>query len=166
MNAIEKAAIKLRTGWSSAIIDYIGSREEAEIYIRAGLKEATVGDRKALIRTDIDWRDFSCRHEWLKKYIAGWDKLQDWNNADLIGEGFPPRDKNGDPYELHHIGQHQDSPFAELTYREHMQDGNNAILHPVRESEIDRQQFEKEKCDYWKSRFKRFTADDLKRIYG
>lgn len=45
---------------------------------------------------------------------------------------------------------------AELTYWQHMTDGNNAILHPKRESEIDRQQFDKEKGAHWMARFNDF----------
>ena len=121
----DKLAIRLRTGWSDRVLSSIGSREEAEIYIRAGLREAVVGGRPALIRSDIDWSAFNCRKDWLKSRLADWDRWRDYNNADLIGEGYPPRDSNGDPYELHHIGQRQDSPFAELTWAEHMGDGNN-----------------------------------------
>lgn len=166
MNTIEKIMLKVRTGWSGEILDCISSMEEAEVYIRAGLREARVGGRAALIRTDIDWGDFACRKEWLKQKLADWSKWKDYNNADLIGEGFPPRDHNGDPYELHHIGQMQNSPFAELTWAEHMGEGNNMILHPRRESEIDRQQFDREKSEYWKARFKCFSQADLKSIYG
>ena len=158
--------IRSATGWSDEIIRYIRSIEEAKIYINAGLKEARVCGRAALIRRDINWSDFSCRHEWLKDRLADWKSWQGYNNADLIGEGYPPRDKNGAPYELHHIGQHQDSPYAELTWAEHMGDGNYTILHPQRESEIDRQEFTGEKSYYWQARFKLFTADELKRIYS
>lgn len=98
-----------------------------------------VGGRPALIRSDIDWSAFNCRKEWLKTKLADWSRWKDYNNADLIGEGYPPRDSNGDPDELHHIGRRQDSPFAELTWAEHIGDGNNTILHRVgKESEIDR----------------------------
>lgn len=79
-----------------------------------------VGGRPALIRSDIDWSTFNCRKEWLKTKLADWSRWKDYNNADLIGERYPPRDSNGDPYELHHIGRRQDSPFAELTWAEHM----------------------------------------------
>ena len=96
--------IKERTGWSDDIVRFLRSREEAEIYIRAGLVERRIGGRAALVRNDIDWRAFNCRHKWLKRKLANWDKWKDYNNADLIGEGWPPRDSNGDPYELHHIG--------------------------------------------------------------
>ena len=96
--------IKERTGWSDDIVRFLHSREEAEVYIRAGLVERRIGGRAALARTDIDWSAFNCRQEWLKQKFADWDKWKDYNNADLIGEGWPPRDSNGDPYELHHIG--------------------------------------------------------------
>ena len=158
--------IKERTGWSDDIVRFLHSPEEAEVYIGAGLVERRIGDRAALVRTDIDWRAFNCRQEWLKQKFADWDKWQDYNNADLIGEGWPPRDSNGDPYELHHIGQRQDSPFAELTWQEHMGGGNNVILHPDRESAIDRQQFDDEKSRYWQARFKAFTKSELAEIYG
>lgn len=155
-----------QVGWSMAIVGCIRTITEARIYMKANLKEAIVGGRTALIRLDIDWSDYPIRNNpWLRDKLADYDRWVDYNNADLIGEGYPPRDKNGDPYELHHIGQQQDSPFAELTWQEHMGDGNNAILHPNRESEIDRQQFDKEKSDYWQARFAMFTQTDLDRIY-
>ncbi len=154
-----KTELNLRTGWSSEIIDAIRSEEEAEIYVKAGLKEKTVNGRPALVTPAIVGRAFNCRKEWLKEKLADWQKWWDYNNADLMGEGYPPRDDNGDPFELHHIGQHQDSPFAELTWQQHMGDGNNAILHPQRESEIDRQQFEDEKSAHWMARFNDFKGN-------
>lgn len=161
-----RARVKKKTNWSDTIITALNNENEANIYIAAGLKESKIGGRIALIRHDIDWPAFNCRKEWLKEKFANYDSWKDYNNADLISEGFPPRDSSGDPYELHHIGQHQDSPFAELTWKEHMDDGNNSILHPKRESEIDRQRFDKEKSQYWKDRFGLFTEADKRNIYG
>lgn len=168
MNVVEKQQLNRLTHWSDEIINAIASMEEAEVYMRAGLKAARVGNRWALIRSDINWSDYSIRRNtWLKNKLADYSKWVDYNNADLIGEGFPPRDMNGDPYELHHIGQRQDSPFAELTWAEHMGDGNNTILHQAwKESEIDRQMFDHEKSDYWKARFNAFTPLELRKIYG
>lgn len=126
-----------------------------------------VGERSALIRSDIDWSAFNCRKEWLKTKLADWSRWKDYNNADLIGEGYPPRDSNGDPDELHHIGRRQDSPFAELTWDEHMGDGNNTILHRVgKESEIDRGEFDGEKSAYWQARFRMFSKSELESIYS
>ena len=162
-----KASVQKKTRWSDAIINALRSEEEAKIYIKANLKEATIGGRPALVRDDIDWSDYPCRrNEWLKEKLADYDSWVDYNNADLIGEGFPPRDYNGNPIELHHIGQRQDSPFAELRWEEHMGDGNNKILHEMgKESEIDRSLFDKEKADYWRSRFNAFSQEDLAKIY-
>lgn len=166
LTMLQKASLRLATGWSGAIIDNIDSLDEAEIYRKAHLREAIVGGRPALIRTDIDWAAFNCRKEWLKQKLADYSRWVDYNNADLIGEGYPPRDNNGDPYELHHIGQHQNSPFAELTWAEHMGDGNNAILHRMgKESEIDRGLFDREKSQYWQARYALFSPADLKQIY-
>lgn len=75
------------TQFSTAITRYINSEEELMIYVRAGLKEAIIGGRPALIRTDIDWSAYNCRKEWLKNKLADYDKWKDYNNADLIGEG-------------------------------------------------------------------------------
>ena len=164
----EKKAIYLRTGWSDDVLNSIRLMDEAMIYIRAGLKERKIGGRTALVRSDIDWSDYSIRRNtWLRNKLADYDKWAEYNNADLIGEGFPPRDKNGDPYELHHIGQRQDSPFAELTWAEHMGDGNNVILHQMgKESEIDRECFDAEKSAYWQARYRAFTQEEIKRIYN
>lgn len=153
--------------YSNVILIHIASLRELDIYKKANLKEAIIGGRPALIRTDIDWSDYSIRRNtWLRNKLADYDRWAEYNNADLIGEGYPPRDYNGDPYELHHIGQRQDSPLAELTWAEHMGDGNNTILHQAgKESEIDREAFEQEKSAYWQARFKAFTKEELDRIY-
>ena len=155
-SGIWRIGVKQRTGWSDEIISALRSEEEAQIYIAARLVEKRVNGRSALVNPTIDGRAFNCRKEWLKEKLADYDRWKDYNNADLMGEGYPPRDSNGDPYELHHIGQQQDSPFAELTWQQHMGDGNNAILHPQRESEIDRQQFDHEKAAHWMARFEDF----------
>ena len=167
MNTSNKQLLKQRTNWPDEIIDSIASMKEADIYINAKLKATRIGDRWALIHSDINWSDYSVRRNiWLKNKLTDYSKWVDYNNTDLIGEGFPPRDANGDPYELHHIGQQQDSPFAELTWAEHMGEGNNTILHKAgKESEIDRQAFDREKSEYWKARFKSFSPLELEKIY-
>ena len=167
MTTVNIVNLRLMTEWSDAIIEAISSKEEADIYRGAGLKEARIGGRPALIRQDIDWSDYSIkRNTWLRGKLVDYDKWAEYNNADLIGEGFPPRDSNGDPYELHHIGQRQDSPFAELTWAEHMGNGNNTILHQMgKESEIDREVFNTEKSAYWQARYQAFSQEELNKIY-
>ena len=51
-------------------------------------------------------------------------------NLERMKMGHPPIDPiSGKAYELHHVGQSIDSPLAILTKVEHMQGGNNTILH-------------------------------------
>ena len=61
MNFNEVQKIKAQTYWPDEIISHISSMEEAQFYIKAGLKAAKVGGRWALIRSDINWSDYSVR---------------------------------------------------------------------------------------------------------
>lgn len=136
----DKAKIKEETGWSDEIIDAIGSKEEYEIYKKADLQEAEINGKKCLIRSDIDM-----------------DQKDEFGrtNRERMENGQPPLTKNGDSIELHHIGQKADSPLAELTKKEHMGGGNDTILHDKqKESEIDRDEFKKERQSHWVSRAK------------
>lgn len=134
----EKAKIKEETGWSDEIIDAIGSMEEYEIYKNAGLVEVEIDGKKCLVRNDIDWdhKDAMGR-----------------TNRERAEQGLSPINKDGKVIELHHIGQHADSPLAELTTEEHRGKGNDTILHnKTKESEIDRQVFAKERNEHWEAR--------------
>ena len=91
-------AIKEVTGWSDVIVDAIASDEEAAIYIAAGLVDKTVNGRAALVNPAIDGRAFNCRPEWLRDRLKDYERLCDWNNADLMCEGYPPRDEYGYPF--------------------------------------------------------------------
>lgn len=134
----EKAELKEKTGWSDNIIDNIRNMKEADIYIKAELKEVEINGRHCLIKTDIDWNQK--------------DKLGR-TNKELVSQGHSPLDKNGKPIDLHHIGQKSNSPLAELTGKEHRGNGNDTILHNKSiESEIDRKEFTKEKKEHWKTR--------------
>lgn len=136
----EKAKIKEDTGWSNEIIDAIGSMEEAGIYKKAGLEEAEVNGKKCLIRDEIDWN---------QKDEMG------RTNKERAEQGLSPITKDEKTVELHHIGQHADSPLAELTPEEHRGKGNDTILHnKTKESEIDRQAFAGERSSYWEARAK------------
>lgn len=134
----EKAKLKEETGWPDEIIDAIGSMEEAEIYKNANLQVAEVNGKKCLIRTDID---LDQKDEFGK------------TNKERMENGQPPITKSGETVELHHIGQHPDSPLAELTTQEHRGVGNDTILHDKQKvSEIDRNEFKKEREQHWEDR--------------
>lgn len=134
----EKEQIKEETGWSDEIIDAIGSMEEYEIYKEAGLQEAEINGKKCLIRNDIDP-----------------EQKDDFGrtNKERMADGLAPITKDGQTVELHHIGQKSDSPLAELTTSEHRGKGNDTVLHDkTKESEIDRNEFAKERESHWEAR--------------
>lgn len=134
----QKDKIKEETGWSDEIIDAIGSMEEYQIYKDAGLIEAEIDGRKCLINPniDMDQKDAFGR-----------------TNKERMEQGLAPLEKNGNPIELHHIGQKNDSPLAELTQEQHRSKENYSILHDTKkDSEIDRKAFDNERENHWKAR--------------
>lgn len=134
----DKAKLKEETGWSDEIVDSTKSLEEAEIYKKADLKEEEINGKKCLIRQDIDMEQ---KDEFGR------------TNKERMANGNPPLTEAGETVELHHIGQKQDSPLAELTTQEHRGKGNDTVLHDKqKESEIDRAEFAKERKHHWESR--------------
>ena len=108
------------------------------LQIIPNLEPAQVNGKDALIRTDIDYDQ---KDEFGK------------TNLERMKLGKPPLDADGNPIELHHIGQKSDAPLAELTRGEHRGNGNDNVLHDkLKESEINREDFGKERKEYWKAR--------------
>lgn len=127
-----------------SVLDSIGSEAEAKIYLEANLEAQEVNGKDALVRTDIDYD---------QKDIFG------DTNLERMSQGKAPLDAQGRPIELHHIGQKQDSPLAELTRAEHREGGNDNVLHnKLKESEINREDFNKERQQYWKARAEQIQA--------
>lgn len=125
-------------GFPNRVIESIGTDAEANIYLDAELEAKQINGKDALIRTDIDYD---------QKDIFG------ETNLERMEQGRAPLDPHGRPIELHHIGQKQDSPLAELTRAEHRESGNDNVLHnKQKESEINREDFAKERQEYWKAR--------------
>lgn len=135
----ENTKIQEKSKYSDDVNEYITTEDELDIYLKADLKETTVGDKPALVRDDIDLEQV--------------DENTSQTNQERMENGKPPLDKNGNPIELHHVGQKADSPLAELTKDEHRGKGNDGVLHDkTQDSEIDRKEFEKEKAEHWKAR--------------
>ena len=112
------------------------SIDEYNIYKNSGLQINRVNGKYAYTQK-IDW-DFIGNIEDGK------------TNAQRVNEGLSPLDITGKPYEVHHVGQEADSPFAILTHSQHHD--NYGVLHAntgTSESKIDRNIFEKEKDDFW-----------------
>lgn len=113
---------------------------EYQIYRDANLREIVIGDTRALIRRDLNWEQKD------KKGLT---------NAQRIQKGRAPLDENGISIELHHIGQHIDSPLAELTRDDHRGKGNDTILHDKSissEAHGEGNAWDKERVGFWKER--------------
>lgn len=141
----QKKDIIKDTGWSNQVVDCIGSIEEYQVYKEANLIELSVGEKSCLVREDIDMSQKD-----------GFGRT----NKERMEQGLAPLTKEGRPYELHHIGQHQDSPLAELTMQEHRGKGNDTILHiKTKESEINREEFGVERAEHWQNRVKEAESE-------
>jgi hypothetical protein len=76
-------------------------------------------------------------------------------NINRMKQGLAPIGKDGKSIELHHLKQQNNGIIVELTSTEHKV--NSKILHRyTRKSEINRQDFNKWKKQYWKERAKDF----------
>ncbi len=67
--------LRLRTGWSSEVIDAIRSKEEAEIYVKAGLKEKTVNGRPALVNPAIVGAKFQLPERMVEEAVRRLDEM-------------------------------------------------------------------------------------------
>ena len=83
-----------------------------------------------------------------------WDFIGDLDdgrtNAQRVIDGLAPLDQTGKPYQLHHIGQMQDSPLAVLTNEQHSE--HFSLLHANTGSSgslIDRDLFKQQKKEFW-----------------
>lgn len=139
----EKQKIKEETGWSDEIIDHITSMEQYEIYKNAGLHEEVINGRPCLVK-DIDWDYF--------------DPKSQMTNRERVANNKVPIDaKTGEKIELHHMGQDQNGPFAELTENSEHGDGNHITLHPGEGESWRREpgaqkQYQQERINHWKTR--------------
>lgn len=134
----DKSKIKEITGYSDEIVENISSLKEAMVYHDAKLEEKVINGKTCLVRTDIDL-----------------DQIDEMgqSNKQRMERGLAPLDKEGKPFELHHIGQKSDSTLAELTQSEHRGPGNDGILHNKDiPSEINRSEFNTERKNHWKDR--------------
>ena len=118
------------------LIKSFHSVEEYNIYKNSSLELMKVNGKNALVQ-QIDW-----------DYVG--DLEDGRTNAERVMAGLAPLDKTGKPYEIHHVGQKQDSPFAILTSDQHK--SNYKTIHKNTGqiiSDIDRNTFAKEKRNFW-----------------
>lgn len=132
----EAAAIQKESALSLDFIKNFHSKEEYEVYKTAKLEANKVDGRNALIR-EIDLKS---------KITDQYGKTM--TNAERIAQNRSPVDSNGIPYELHHIGQQENSPLAILTSAEH----DSPSLHFRDVSEVEHgNKWTKQRQQFWRS---------------
>lgn len=110
----EVATIQKESKYPVELISKFNSMEQYKICKSSGLTAQMVDGKTALIRKiDLNYLD----------------DMTGKTNLQLMQEGHAPLDPMGHPYELHHIGQKNDSPLAILTQEEHRGKGNDKIWH-------------------------------------
>ncbi len=150
-------------GWNPEVVDSIRSLEEAEIYMDADLQEGIINDRPCLQNPEINWEqrnsvtlqsdEVSISRGGMPEGFGKLDDMFSMSNKERALNGLAPLDSNGQPFELHHIGQRMNSPLAELTFEQHRGVGNDVVLHEKTvPSQIDRTAFRAERDSYWKAR--------------
>jgi len=131
----QAALIQKESGYPLRIIKEFHSYDEYTVYKEAGLMNRMVGDKAALIR-DIN---LSQKDAYGK------------TNLERMLSGDSALDPSGISYELHHVGQKNDSMFAILTQSEHRGAGNFSMLHEnLISSEVDHGvAFAADKKEFW-----------------
>lgn len=107
----EAAQIQKESKYPLDLIKSMHSMEEYEVYKNAGVKSMTINGESMLIRKDLD----------ITSVVDDMGRT----NLERMQDGLAALDKDGHAYELHHIGQRNDSPLAILTRKEH----DNTALH-------------------------------------
>ena len=133
------AIIQKESQYPVEVIARFNSMEQYEICKSTGLTAKMVNGKTALVR-QIDLN-----------YV---DELTGKTNLQLMQEGYAPYDPTGQKYQLHHIGQRNDSPLAILTQAEHMGNGNDTIWHILTEgfdNPSKQPGWTKIKQDFWKN---------------
>ncbi|MBE6844339.1 MAG: hypothetical protein E7508_01310 [Ruminococcus sp.] len=134
----EAAMIQKESKLPLDFIKNFHSVNEYNVYKNSDLQVTTINGKYAFTQK-IDW-----------DFIG--DIEDGRTNAQRVLDGLSPLDSTGKPYEIHHIGQEANSPFAILTHSQHHD--NYTTLHSntgATESKINRTIFEKEKDEFWKS---------------
>lgn len=131
----EVATIQHESLYPMEIIERLGNKEQYSLFKEIGLKSTLINNKTALVR-NIDLN-----------YV---DDATGLTNLQLMQRGNAPFDPTGNRYELHHIGQRNDSPLAILTRTEH----DNSFLHTLTENfdnPSNQNSWQTIKSNFWKS---------------
>lgn len=133
----QAASIQQTSHWPADVISEFHSVDEYKVYEKAGLKPAMVNGKTALVQ-DIDLN--------FKSTLPDGTEV---TNLERMQRGYAPLDPaTENAYQLHHVGQKSDGTLAILKEAEHQ--GNSSILNFAgKESEIDRDAFNKTRKEFW-----------------
>ena len=104
------AKIQQETGYPLDVIKEFHNMEEYQVFKDANLQPTLVGNKSALVKTDINLKQVDAKGR---------------TNLERMKEGLAPQDSNGVSYELHHVGQKKDGTLAILSRTEH----DNPAIH-------------------------------------
>ena len=104
------AKIQQESGYPLDVIKQFHTMDEYQVFKDANLKPTMVGNKSALVKTDIDLTRVDAKGR---------------TNLERMRQGLAPQDSNGISYELHHVGQKKDGTLAILTQSEH----DNPAIH-------------------------------------
>lgn len=104
------AKIQQESGYPLDVIKEFHTMEEYQAFKNAKLTSTMVGNRSALIKTDIDLLRLDSKGR---------------TNLERMKQGLAPLDSDGNSYELHHVGQRKKGTLAILTQKEH----DNPAIH-------------------------------------
>ncbi len=104
------AKIQQESGYPLDVIKQFHTMEEYQAFKNANLKPAVVGNKTALVKTDIDLTRIDAKGR---------------TNLERMKQGLAPQDSNGVSYELHHVGQKKDGTLAIMSQLEH----DNSAIH-------------------------------------
>lgn len=104
------AQIQQETGYPLDVIKQFHTMDEYQAFKNSNLKPEVIGNKTALIKTDIDLMRVDAKGR---------------TNLERMKQGLAPQDHNGISYELHHVGQKKDGTLAIMSQVEH----DNPVIH-------------------------------------
>ena len=129
------AKIQRETKYPLDVIKEFHNMEEYQVFRDANLKSAMVGNKSALIKSDIDLTRIDSKGR---------------TNLQRMKAGLAPQDSNGNSYELHHVGQKKDGTLAILSRSEHDNPAIHGFLKRT-EAHVEGNNWDAERQAFWKA---------------
>ncbi len=129
------AKIQKETGYPLDVIKEFHTMKEYETFRDANLKSTIVGNKSALIKSDIDLARIDSKGR---------------TNLQRMQQGLAPQDSSGISYELHHVGQKKDGTLAILTQSEHDNPAIHGFLERT-EAHAEGNNWDAERQAFWKA---------------